>query len=222
MTVSSALRKAWWVLVLGAVLGAVVGLVVDLRLAGADYTSSSQVLISGGGSSNSSDSAYNTNQYINQRMSTYAQLASSDQVVVPASRQLGIDSADLAQRVTGSIDGDTTVITLNVRGSSPADAVRAGRAETQAFTQAMPGSAGWAASISRSSQASQRVANSGGSRRRTKSPCIGSLPVSPVARAVMPVAGPGSGTRSARASRRDGWRCPPANRRWHCARPAPG
>ena len=47
MTVSSALRKAWWVLVLGAVLGAVVGLVVDLRLAGADYTSSSQVLISG-------------------------------------------------------------------------------------------------------------------------------------------------------------------------------
>ena len=95
MTVSSALRKAWWVLVLGAVLGAVVGLVVDLRLAGADYTSSSQVLISGGGSSDSSDSAYNSNEYINQRMSTYAQLASSDQVVVPASKQLGIDSADL-------------------------------------------------------------------------------------------------------------------------------
>src|SRR5206468_2086753 len=92
MTVSSALRKAWWVLVLGAVLGAVVGLVVDLRLAGADYTSSSQVLISGGGSAESSDAAYNSNQYINQRMSTYAQLASSDQVVVPASKQLGIDS----------------------------------------------------------------------------------------------------------------------------------
>ncbi len=137
MTVSSALRKAWWVLVLGAVLGAVVGLVVDLRLAGADFTSSSQVLISGGGSSDSSDSAYNANQYINQRMSTYAQLASSDQVIQPASRQLGIDSADLTPRVTSSIDGDTTVLTLNVTGSSPDDAVRADQAVTQAFTQAL-------------------------------------------------------------------------------------
>ena len=39
MTVTSALRKAWWVLVLGAVLGAVVGLVVDLRVSGQGYTS---------------------------------------------------------------------------------------------------------------------------------------------------------------------------------------
>ncbi len=137
MTVTSTLRRAWWLPVLGVVLGAALGLYLGLQLVGAGYTSTSQVLISGGGTPDSSDSAYNSNQYINQRMSTYAQFASSDQVVTPAGRELGVDPADLAGRIGATVAGDTTVLTLSVRGTSPQDAVNSARVVTRTFGTAL-------------------------------------------------------------------------------------
>lgn len=131
--VRTAGRTARWFLLGGAVLGAVVGLVVGLRLAGADYTSSAQVLLGPADAVDKSSSTYDNNQYVNQRMSTYAQIATSDRVTGPAARQLGGDPAELAGRITATAGDGTTVLSVAVRDRNPQDAARAATAVTRAL-----------------------------------------------------------------------------------------
>ncbi|MFD1046573.1 hypothetical protein ACFQ1S_13920, partial [Kibdelosporangium lantanae] len=75
-----------WFIAAGVVVGLVAGFYVGNRAATSPYTSSAEVLMTGQGDPAQVDSAYSSNQYVNQRMSTYAQIASSAQVTGPAAR----------------------------------------------------------------------------------------------------------------------------------------
>lgn len=126
---------AWWqwLLAAGVVIGLLGGAYFSNRLSNAVYTSSSQVLMTGQSDPAQPDTAYASNQYVNQRMTTYAQIASSAQVTSPAAQALGTDATTLSTQITATVDGDTTVLSLQVTGPSPETARRNAVAVTQSF-----------------------------------------------------------------------------------------
>lgn len=126
-----------WLLAAGVVIGLVAGAYLSNKLTNAVYTSSSQVLMTGQGDPTQPDTAYSANQYVNQRMSTYAQIASSAQVTAPAAQSLGVDTSTLSNEITATVEGDTTVITLAVTGPTPDSARRNAVAVTQSFINAV-------------------------------------------------------------------------------------
>jgi capsular polysaccharide biosynthesis protein len=126
-----------WLLAAGVVVGLVAGGYLGNRFANAVYTSSSQVLMTGQGDPTQPDTAYASNQYVNQRMTTYAQIASSAQVTAPAAQTLGIDPTTLTSQITATVAGDTTVLTLAVTGGAPDSARRNAVAVTQSFINAI-------------------------------------------------------------------------------------
>jgi capsular polysaccharide biosynthesis protein len=130
---------AWWqwLLAAGVVIGLLGGAYFSNRLSNAVYTSSAQVLMTGQGDPEQPDTAYTSNQYVNQRMTTYAQIASSAQVTAPAAQALGTDAATLATQITATVAGDTTVLALDVKGPSPDMARRSAVAVTQSFINAI-------------------------------------------------------------------------------------
>lgn len=125
-----------WLVAAGAVVGLVAGFFVGNRAANSPYTSSAEVLMTGQGDPTQVDSAYSSNQYVNQRMSTYAQIASSAQVTGPAARALGTDSTTLATEITAAVEGDTTVLSLAVTGPTPETAQHKAFAVTRSFIDA--------------------------------------------------------------------------------------
>lgn len=129
--------RRWWVIGSCVVLGLALGLGTGLLLAAPGSTSSARLLVSGGGSPRvGSDSAYDSG-YLDQRMASYAQLAASGDVLAAASRRLGVTVAALAPRVSASVDGGTTILTIAVRGSSPQAAVDGDRAVVDAARAAI-------------------------------------------------------------------------------------
>ena len=134
MTPASALHRRWWWLVVGAVLGAVVGLLVGSAAAAPGDVSSSRVLVSGNGTVKAS-ATYDTSQYVSQRASTYAQIVTSDEVLRPVSAELGIATSDLAPEIGATVVGSTTVIAIDVHGTSPENARRVAQAVTDSFAR---------------------------------------------------------------------------------------
>ena len=130
---------AWWqwLLAAGVVIGLVAGGYLGNRFANAVYTSSSQVLMTGQSDPTQPDTAYASNQYVNQRMTTYAQIASSAQVTAPAAQSLGTDSGTLTNEITATVAGDTTVLSVAVTGPTPDSARRNAVAVTQSFINAI-------------------------------------------------------------------------------------
>ncbi|MCE7005492.1 hypothetical protein LWC34_22085 [Kibdelosporangium philippinense] len=130
---------AWWqwLLAAGVVVGLLGGAYFSNRLSNAVYTSSAEVLMTGQSDPAQPDTAYTSNQYVNQRMTTYAQIASSAQVTGPAAQTLGTDSGTLTSQITATVAGDTTVLKLQVTGSSPETARRNAVAVTQSFINAI-------------------------------------------------------------------------------------
>ncbi|MEV4311893.1 hypothetical protein [Actinocrispum sp. NPDC049592] len=130
--------KWWhWLIAAGVVVGLVAGGYLSNKFANAVYTSTSQVLMTGQGDPAQPDTAYSSNQYVNQRMTTYAQIASSAQVTAPAAQTLGTDTATLTDRITATVAGDTTVLALAVTGPTPEAARRNAVAVTQSFVNAV-------------------------------------------------------------------------------------
>jgi hypothetical protein len=64
-------------------------------------------------------------------------LAPQVEVATPAARAVGLDPADLAERTTGTVSGDTTVVSIAVRGDTPEEAVAAARSVTRSFVAAV-------------------------------------------------------------------------------------
>ncbi|MET0136613.1 MAG: hypothetical protein ABW215_23740 [Kibdelosporangium sp.] len=130
---------AWWqwLAAAGLVVGLLAGGYLGNRMSNAVYTSSAQVLMTGQGDPTQPDTAYTSNQYVNQRMTTYAQIASSAQVTAPAAQALGADPSTLADAITATVAGDTTVLTLEVTGGSSDAARRNAVAVTQSFINAI-------------------------------------------------------------------------------------
>ncbi|CAM3450709.1 YveK family protein [Kibdelosporangium persicum] len=130
---------AWWqwLLAAGVVVGLLGGAYFGNRLGNAMYTSSSEVLMTGQSDPAQPDTAYASNQYVNQRMTTYAQIASSTQVTGPAAQVLGMDATTLESQITATVNGDTTVLSLEVTGVDPDTARRNAVAVTQSFINAV-------------------------------------------------------------------------------------
>lgn len=107
-----------------AVLGALVGLVASL-LATPVYRASASLAFSPAGARTSTD----VNQgamYIQTEMPTFAQLASSQDVLMPVIRGLGLDTTPtrLAAAIDTTIPDSTAVLTVRVSQTSPARAAR--------------------------------------------------------------------------------------------------
>nr|WP_042177673.1 hypothetical protein [Kibdelosporangium sp. MJ126-NF4]CEL12753.1 Tyrosine-protein kinase EpsD [Kibdelosporangium sp. MJ126-NF4]CTQ93513.1 Tyrosine-protein kinase EpsD (EC 2.7.1.112) [Kibdelosporangium sp. MJ126-NF4] len=130
---------AWWqwLLAAGVVVGLIGGAYFSNRLSNAVYTSSSQVLMTGQSDPAQPDTAYASNQYVNQRMTTYAQIATSAQVTGPAAQVLGTDPGTLESQITATVAGDTTVLSLQVKGATPEAARSNAVAVTQSFINAI-------------------------------------------------------------------------------------
>jgi capsular polysaccharide biosynthesis protein len=126
-----------WLLAAGVVVGLVAGVYLSNKAANAVYTSTSQVLMTGQGDPANPDTAYTSNQYVNQRMTTYAQIASSAQVTGPAAQTLGTDMTTMTDQITAAVAGDTTVLNLAVTGRTPELARRNAVAVTQSFVNAI-------------------------------------------------------------------------------------
>jgi capsular polysaccharide biosynthesis protein len=131
------LRRRWRSLVVGAVLGAAIGFLVAHTASASADVSTSRVLLSIGPTVTRSSSP-GANQYVNQRIATDAELVTSDAVLSPAARDLGVAVSDLSSRVAVSAPDDASVITIAVRGSSPENARRSAQAVTDAFVRTLP------------------------------------------------------------------------------------
>ncbi|MCD2198137.1 hypothetical protein LQ327_32685 [Actinomycetospora endophytica] len=116
-------------LVLGALLGALIGLFAGLLLDRSTVSSESQIVFSvGTGINGSADAAATENQYLGNRMTTYAELTQSDRVLGPAARQLGTTVDALRPLVTASATSGNTTLTLATRSADPEAAAAATRA----------------------------------------------------------------------------------------------
>ncbi|WP_031466266.1 YveK family protein [Sciscionella sediminilitoris] len=128
------LRDNWWLTatLAGALLGVLVMLGVSLYLGTRPVTATAQILATPGPSKSGSD-IYTADQYVSQRMSTYAGLATSDRVVQPAAAGLGTTANALAAQVKATVVDNTTMLSLTVTGSDRGAAERAGIAVTRSF-----------------------------------------------------------------------------------------
>jgi capsular polysaccharide biosynthesis protein len=133
------LRVRWWtwVLVAGLVAGGAGGYWLCHHLNAKPSTSTSQVLVSGRFTDNQVDSSYTANQYVDQRMSTYAAVADSEEVTGPAARALRSDPATVAGEISATVVDGTTVLNLAVTGPTPVAAHDNGVAVTNAFVAAI-------------------------------------------------------------------------------------
>jgi capsular polysaccharide biosynthesis protein len=106
----------------GGLLGGVAGYAVSSLTSLNASVSTATILVTGELSGGQVDSALTSNEYVNQRMSTYAGLATSRVVIAEAARQAGIDAAELDGKVTATNPTDTTLIDLSVQAPTADDA----------------------------------------------------------------------------------------------------
>ena len=86
------------------------------------YTSTAQILL-GLDLQGSDIDLQSGNQYLRDRVSTYAALVNADEVVAPVAAQFGLNEESLRSRISVSIVPDTVVLDISVSGSSPEQAV---------------------------------------------------------------------------------------------------
>lgn len=116
---TAVLRRGVWIVVVVAVLFGNLGAVYVIRADGKGVTSQAQLVVTGRAATTSQDNAYTASQYVNQRMSTYAEVATSEVVLQPAANALGVDEVDLASAVTATVPLQTTVLAIAVTGTNP-------------------------------------------------------------------------------------------------------
>ncbi len=100
-------------------------------------SSNADLVVTGRPQSSPQDNAYSTSQYVNQRMQTYAAVASSDEVLTPAAESLSIDPSKLAGAARASVPPGTSLLTVTVKGSSPQQAQERAQAVVAALTSAI-------------------------------------------------------------------------------------
>jgi capsular exopolysaccharide synthesis family protein len=114
-----ALRAAWWLAAVGLIVGGAVGLLVSL-LQTPLYTSHTQLFVSTTDSTTTSE-ALSGSQFSQQRVSSYAQLLTGDEVAGRVIDRLGIEMSpeQLAGEVTASAGSNTVLINVTVTDASP-------------------------------------------------------------------------------------------------------
>lgn len=86
------------------------------------YTSSAQILL-GLDLDGSDIDPQSGNQYLKDRVATYAALVSADEIIAPVAEQTGVSPEALRNRIGVSIVPDTVVLEVSVTGTSPQQAV---------------------------------------------------------------------------------------------------
>ncbi|HEY2222568.1 hypothetical protein [Actinomycetospora sp.] len=134
--VTTVLRSARWVLVVGLLAGALAGLLLDLHLDRSPASSDAQLVLSNGTATPaSSEKASTEASYIANQTPTYAALATSDDVLGPAAASVGTTVEALRPEVTVTGLQDTSVLVIEVRADTPSRAT----AEATALTQTLSG-----------------------------------------------------------------------------------
>lgn len=118
------------------VIAGLLGAGYAVRAENSGFTSSAEIVVTGN-SSSSQDSAYTASQYVTNRMSTYAAVATSEAVITPAASSLAVATGDLAGAVAAAVVPNTTVLDLTVSGSTPTEAQRRATAVTAALSRAI-------------------------------------------------------------------------------------
>lgn len=87
------------------------------------YTSTAQILL-GLDLEGSRIDPQSGNQYLSDRVSTYAALVEADEVITPVAQEVGLTPDALRRRVSVSIVPDTVVLQVSVRGGTTEEAVK--------------------------------------------------------------------------------------------------
>jgi capsular polysaccharide biosynthesis protein len=116
-------------LLLGVLLGALAGLAAGLHLDRAPVVSESQVVLSVGPAFRGSTDAVSTeDQYLSDRMTTYAELALSDRVLGPVAQRMGTTAGALRPFVTVTTAQNSNVLDVAVQAATPDTAAAVNRA----------------------------------------------------------------------------------------------
>lgn len=130
---TAALRRTALVILVAVLCGFLAAAYV-VRANAKGVTSTAQLVITGRATASSQDTPYSANQYVNQRMSTYAALATGDIVVDPAAQSIGLSQSVLANSVKATVPQDTTVINLSATGPDPKQAQQRAQAVLAALS----------------------------------------------------------------------------------------
>lgn len=116
------MRRWAWIAVVATLLGGVGGWATASATAVNESTSSATILVTGQLAEGKVDTALLSNQYVSQRMATYAGIVTSDLVKADAAQRLAIDPAALRTSVTAVNPLDTSLLTISVKAPTPPEA----------------------------------------------------------------------------------------------------
>ncbi|WP_369255668.1 polysaccharide biosynthesis tyrosine autokinase [Geodermatophilus amargosae] len=118
----AALRRAWWLPVLGALVGGAVALAVSL-LQTPVYTASTQLFVSTTNAGTTSD-AFQGSQFSEERVASYARLLTGEELARRVIDELGLDTspASLREEVVATPVPDTVLIDVSVTDPDPQQA----------------------------------------------------------------------------------------------------
>ncbi len=119
-TVISAIRRRWWVLVITALVGVFVGNLVSTH-AVREYTATTRLFVAATGGGNSSSEAYSGGQFSEQRVQSYAQMISGQQLTrrVVDRLHLPLSADELSSKVNAAIVPRTVLLDLSATDPSP-------------------------------------------------------------------------------------------------------
>lgn len=114
------LRERWGIAALCIVLG-LLGAGVATYLTPRQYSSDVTLYVALQGQADTSEEAYEANELAKERVLSYAPLITDERITQPVIDQLGlgITTAQLDDRVTVTVEPETTVLTAAVRDSTP-------------------------------------------------------------------------------------------------------
>jgi succinoglycan biosynthesis transport protein ExoP len=113
-------RRRWRIVALCVLLG-LLGAGVASYLTPREYSSDVTLYVSLQGRADSSDAAYQASQIAKERVVSYAPLLQDERITQPVidKLQLGVTAAQLAQRITVTVQPDTVVLSAAVTDTSP-------------------------------------------------------------------------------------------------------
>jgi capsular polysaccharide biosynthesis protein len=136
------LRRHWLLVAACAVIGVTIAISLALFVVRPSYSTTVKLYVSGTGLT--ADDQLKNGEYVRTRISSYADLVSSHEVLQAARVNLGLpmsssaSSRDLADSISASNPLDTMIIDLTVRDSSPQRAQRVAAAISQAYESVVP------------------------------------------------------------------------------------
>ena len=137
MTLNEAFRvlRARWRIALLCLLLALLGAGVVTSLTPRQYSSDVTLYVSLQGEAGGADAAYQASQLAKERVVSYAPLLRDERITQPVIDQLHLatTSAELAKRITVTVQPDTVVLTASVTDTSPQAAAAIANALAQEF-----------------------------------------------------------------------------------------